>query len=326
MTPRVSAIIIFLNEERYLDEAIESVFAQTFTDWELLLIDDGSTDRSGEIAQSWEARHPEQVRYLQHPDGANRGMSASRNLGIGAAKGEFISFLDGDDTWLPDKLAIQVAHLDAMPEAAMTYGPLIEWHSWIDPDPDESKDLLYGVDRSGVHPYANTLVTNPDLLVLFLRNETYIPSSIMVRVAVVQALGGFEDEFRDSYEDAVFHVKLCANYPVYVHQEALYRYRIHPESNERQVEKEGLKREKLARFLNWVKSYIASEPNVDLEVHRALEHAFWPLRHPRLNAVVQFFRTLRWRITLAALVMGRKALPQGLRDMLWQRFAARGKS
>src|ERR671930_538107 len=97
--PLVSVVVIFLNAERFLQEAIESVFAQTYPAWELLLVDDGSSDESTAIAQCYAAHHAGQVRYLEHPRHANRGMSASRNLGIRHAHGAYIAFLDADDIW-----------------------------------------------------------------------------------------------------------------------------------------------------------------------------------------------------------------------------------
>src|SRR5262245_21147944 len=99
----VSVIISFLNAERFIQEAIESVFAQGYEHWELLLVDDGSTDESTAIARRYTAQHPERVRYLEHAGHQNRGLSASRNLGIRHAQGEYIAFLDADDVWLPHR-------------------------------------------------------------------------------------------------------------------------------------------------------------------------------------------------------------------------------
>src|SRR4051812_22103421 len=107
-SPAVSAIIIFLNAERFLSEAVESVIAQTHKDWELLLVDDGSADGSTTLAQGFAARHPDRVRYLEHPAHQNRGMSASRNLGLANSTGDHVAFLDADDVWLPHKLAEQL--------------------------------------------------------------------------------------------------------------------------------------------------------------------------------------------------------------------------
>src|SRR5262245_24155101 len=92
----VSVIIIFMNAQAFISDAIDSVFAQTYTNWELLLVDDGSTDASTQIALSFANGNPGRVRYLEHSGHRNRGMSASRNLGIQHAGGEYIGFLDAD--------------------------------------------------------------------------------------------------------------------------------------------------------------------------------------------------------------------------------------
>ena len=120
--PLVSVIIIFLNEQRFLSEAIESVLEQTCSNWELLLVDDGSTDASTGIARRYSECDAQRVRYLEHPSHTNRGMSASRNLGIQEARGEYVALLDADDVWLQDKLARQLEIMEQRPEAAMVYG------------------------------------------------------------------------------------------------------------------------------------------------------------------------------------------------------------
>jgi glycosyltransferase involved in cell wall biosynthesis len=102
--PVVSIVVIFLNAEQFIREAIESAFAQTYKCWELLLVDDGSADGSKAIAHQYAALYPERVLYLEHHDHQNRGMSASRNLGVSHARGKYIAFLDADDVWLPHKL------------------------------------------------------------------------------------------------------------------------------------------------------------------------------------------------------------------------------
>ena len=103
--PAVTCVLIFLDGAHFIDEAIRSVVAQgDDVDWELILVDDGSTDESTAIARRWAAADP-RIRYLEHDGHANRGMSASRNAGVAAARGELIGFLDCDDVWLPSALA-----------------------------------------------------------------------------------------------------------------------------------------------------------------------------------------------------------------------------
>ena len=115
--PFVSVISIFFNAEDYFGEAIESVLAQDYDRFELLLCDDGSADRSTAIAEDFARRYPERVRVLHHPGRANRGMSATRNLGVGSARGDLIAFIDADDRWRASKLREQADILSRLPEA-----------------------------------------------------------------------------------------------------------------------------------------------------------------------------------------------------------------
>ncbi|HSR35490.1 MAG TPA: glycosyltransferase family A protein, partial [Anaerolineae bacterium] len=112
--PRVSAIIPVHNGETYLAEAIESVLAQTYRPLEVLVVDDGSTDRTRDVALSY----PEVIYVLQ----ANAGTGAARNHGVRRSTGELLSFLDADDIWKPEKTALQVAALTAEPALAIVGG------------------------------------------------------------------------------------------------------------------------------------------------------------------------------------------------------------
>lgn len=114
----VSAIIVTYNRAAFLKEAIDSVLAQTYFqknpgDWELLVIDDGSTDGTRELVESY-CQRSENIKYhyTEH-----RGVSLARNLGLNLAQGEFIAFLDSDDLWLKEKIQVQLSYLKAFPEA-----------------------------------------------------------------------------------------------------------------------------------------------------------------------------------------------------------------
>ncbi len=104
--PVVSVIIPTFNRREYVQEAIDSVLAQTYTDYEIIVIDDGSTDGTGEALRE---RYGNRVIYEWQE---NQGESVARNRGIALAQGEYIAFLDSDDLWLPEKLAKQVAYLE----------------------------------------------------------------------------------------------------------------------------------------------------------------------------------------------------------------------
>jgi glycosyltransferase involved in cell wall biosynthesis len=230
-SPTVSVVTIFLDAARFLEEAVISVLVQTYAHWELLLVDDGSTDGSSEIAHAFAARHPDRIRYLEHPGHANRGMSASRNLGIRHARGEYIALLDADDVWESEKLAQQVALLEAHPEVGLVYGAPLYWYGWTG-DPADARR-----DRSPELPVpAGTVVHPPELT---LRSyplgpgSAPCPSDLLFRRSVAERVGGFEERSHGIYalyEDQAFLAKVCLTAPVLVTDDVVARDRQHPGS------------------------------------------------------------------------------------------------
>ena len=107
-TPLVSVITPFLNGGDWLRQAVESVLAQTYTNWQLILIDDGSTAEATGIAKEYSKLHHDKIIYTEHPGHINLGCSSSRNQGMKFATGELVALLDSDDVWLPSKLQNQV--------------------------------------------------------------------------------------------------------------------------------------------------------------------------------------------------------------------------
>jgi glycosyltransferase involved in cell wall biosynthesis len=128
--PAVTVVIAFYNEERFLASAIDTVRQQTVTDWELLLVDDGSTDGSAVIADAAAAADFFRVRVLRHPGGGNAGLPASRNLAIAAARAPYLCFLDADDQWAAGKLARQQAMMAHSSRPVMACSA--SWHQDID--------------------------------------------------------------------------------------------------------------------------------------------------------------------------------------------------
>ena len=273
--PVVSVVIIVFNGERFLAEAIRSVFAQSCAAWELLLVDDGSSDGSTSIARHYADEYPERVRYLEHPGHANQGMSASRNLGIRSARGTYIGFLDADDVWFAHTLQEQVAILEAHPDAAMVYGPIQWWYSWTEKPEDRALDY---VEKLGVP--AETLIQPPRLLPRFLRNKAAVPSGMLVHREVIDQLGGFDDRFRGEYEDQVFCTKICLNAPVFASGRCWYRYRQHPGSCVSTGQRNGATNAARLRFLDWLAAYLEEQKVQERSVRRALELEFWRFRHP----------------------------------------------
>ena len=288
--PAVSCIVIFLNEERFLAEAIASVLAQDHESWELLLVDDGSTDGSAAIARAFVERHPDRVRYLQHAGGANLGMSAARNLGLAHARGRYVGFLDADDVWLPEKLTDQVAILDGRPDVGMVYGRTLLWHSW---QPGCGRRSLDHFCDLGVTP--DTVVEPPRLLVQLIENRFQTPTTCnaLIRRSVIDAVGGFEPEFRGMFEDQVFFMKVCVDQRVYVASRCWAKYRQRDDSRSAHAGAAGQVVEARARLLAWLKAYLEQRGVGAAPVWQALRREQFALRSPRLHRQLERLRRVR---------------------------------
>jgi glycosyltransferase involved in cell wall biosynthesis/peptidoglycan/xylan/chitin deacetylase (PgdA/CDA1 family) len=268
--PSVSVVIPFFNAAKFMREAIDSVIAQTHRDWELMLVDDGSTDGGTEIAQSYAAAWPGRIVYLAHEQRKNRGACASRNLGIRHCRGKYIAFLDADDAWLPHKLARQVSIMQAHPRAGMVCGASRYWHCWTGDSADRDRDY---VQQLGIP--ADTLYDPPALLTLlypFGEGTTPPPTDFMVRRDVLESVGGFEEEFLGVYqlhEDQALLLKLYWNASIYISAEEWDKYRIHPASCDSRALGDGRYWASRAFLLRWLEAY--------LRKHRIADPRIWQL-------------------------------------------------
>jgi glycosyltransferase involved in cell wall biosynthesis len=282
--PRVSIICIFLDMKDFLAEAVESVLAQDFTDFELLLVDDGSSDGSSEIARDFASRFPDKVRYLEHQEHATCGMSASRNLGIRQSAAPYIAFIDADDRWRPHKLSQQVALLDREPAAAMVCGRVNYWESWRG-----------GKDRLVFTGHLRDALSRPPDALLRLYPlgvvDAPCPSDIMVRRAVVDAVGGFEESFTGFYEDMAFFVKIFAEFPVWFSTAVWLDYRRHDASASSGIAAGDYRRIRRSLF-DLLENYLAERSVTEkAKVLRAIAGARWELDHPLLGRVRRAVRS-----------------------------------
>jgi glycosyltransferase involved in cell wall biosynthesis len=325
MTPLVSVVTIFLDAEQFLEEAIESVLKQTYGNWELFLVDDGSKDRSTLIARRYAEKFPAKIRYVEHDGHENRGMSASRNLGIQHGGGEFVAFLDADDVWLQRKLERQVAAICTQPQAAMIYGPTFTWYSWTGERRDRDRDCLQDL---GVE--MNKLLEPPSLVAGILRNEARSPRtcSVLLRREAIKAVGGFETRFRGLYEDQVFFTKLCLHFPVYAIPQCYDKYRQHTSGSCNAAVKAG--KYKIARlsYLNWLSDYVKystvreHHSRAIFEVMMALEEQRWPLRHPCFHWVKEKLHAARCALRMRLGIIAQSLLPVSAHE--WIRTRLRG--
>jgi len=179
VVPRVSVVIPTYNYARYVPEAIDSVLAQSFEGLEVIVVDDGSTDRTAEILRAFGG----QLRDIRQE---HRGLSAARNTGIRAARGQYVAFLDSDDLWLPEKVSLQVARLDAEPEVGLVYGEALFFD-------DSTPATLTPHSHFGPHPSGRILS--------WLVRQNVIPSPTpMVRRELFERVGLF-DETLSACED-----------------------------------------------------------------------------------------------------------------------------
>jgi glycosyltransferase involved in cell wall biosynthesis len=297
--PLVSCVIIFLNGEKFIEEAIQSVFAQTYSHWELFLVDDGSTDQSTDIAHRYAEQFPLKVRYLEHENHQNRGMSASRNLGIRHSQGAYIALLDADDIWLPDKLQHQVSVLSAQPQAAMACSLTQTWFSWTGNPEDAQRDSFF---KLGVKP--NQLIQPPGALLPILLEQADSPGTcgVLIHRSLIDQIGGFEESFRGMYEDQVFFTKVFLNASVYVEDICLDRYRQHANSacasahTTGEYVSGGRPHPSREIFLNWLESYLIAQDIQDPNLWGTLKIALSPYRQPRRYALRVKLNALKLQI------------------------------
>jgi len=296
--PRVSAVIIFLDAEAYLEEAIRSVLGQSYADWELILVDDGSRDGSSRIARDHAARSPERIRYARHDDGSNRGMSASRNLGVRFARGDYVAFLDSDDVWLPTKLEEQVTILEAEPRAGALFGATEYWHSWTGAAEDQERDKIIRVGEPGEAVFGRVLEPPELLLRLYPLGRGCSPSmsGFVARREVFAHVGGFEEAFRDFYEDQAFLAKLYLEVPVILSPLCWDRYRQHPASCVAREMAAGSYHRVRKRFLLWFGTYLAKSCHATPEVRAAWLRASRTYRHPIPFALPRFLHAVGRRL------------------------------
>ncbi len=206
LNPVVSVVIPNYNHAKYISDAIASVLNQTFRDFEIIVVDDGSTDDSREVV----ARFGDGVRYIWQ---ANSGLSAARNTGIAQARGEFIGVLDADDLYEPDFMSVLVPILQADPEAEAVYCG----YRFV----DGSNQPL---------PQVEARFISPDHLFQALADGNFlVPESILVRKQCYDKVGLFDVNFR-ACEDVDMWLRITKQYKVLGVTNILTRHRILPNS------------------------------------------------------------------------------------------------
>jgi glycosyltransferase involved in cell wall biosynthesis len=276
--PRVSVIIPAYNAARTVDQTLDSVLSQTFQDFEIVVVDDGSTDDTPAVL----ARRRARLRVLRK---VNEGRpAAARNLGVRASCGEYVAFVDADDTWHPDKLARQVAMLDRDPTIGLVYtadatinarGDIVS----VNPCPPGARGRIYDVLR--VH-------------------NVMVGSSVVVRRDAFDQVGGF-DQSLTSIENWDLWIRISSRWAIECIDEPLTFYRMHEGNRSGSVQ---LRRQNIFRVLE--KHHEAAERSP--EGRRIRRDAYF---HAYFNVLGRGYfsrremRLARWALLRAALLKPR---------------------
>jgi len=194
--PDVSVVIPTYNRQRLVQDTIDSVLRQTFTDLELIVVDDGSTDDTGRILGE---RYASRIHYVYQE---NQGESVARNHGIDLAMGRYIAFVDSDDLWHPDKLKRQIEVLEALPEVGM----ISTQAHWINYEGMHLKQLPHGHDRKSETIFWSDLVLDNVV--------AGGGSSAVVRRTCFDHVGGFDRRIRFGEEWDLW-LRLARHYLIY---------------------------------------------------------------------------------------------------------------
>jgi glycosyltransferase involved in cell wall biosynthesis len=202
--PKVSVIIPAYQYGHFLGEAVDSVLAQTYKDYELIVVDDGSTDQTREVA----AAYGDRTRYIYQD---NRGLSAARNTGVAASKGEYVGFLDADDVWLPNKLEVEVQFLDTHTSVGLVYSNYTYFGSRGDPRRRgfDGDPLVSVYAPKGQFP--NNFVSS---------------SAVMVRKRCFEKVGLFDEALRTA-GDLDMWLRMATCFEIGYINTPLSKYRLH---------------------------------------------------------------------------------------------------
>jgi glycosyltransferase involved in cell wall biosynthesis len=241
---KASVIVPTYNRADVLPSAIDSILAQTTKDFEIIIVDDGSTDNTREVLEPYLARP--NIRYIYQE---NQKQAAARNNGILHSKSEYVGFLDSDDFWYPEKLELQIKTLEEHPEVGMVF----------------SNQMMFNDDsEEGWVRYPPGVLKSGDIFKDLLKRKFYCSlQTVLVRRSVFDDVGLTDESLKNSLEDWDLTLRIAKKYKVIGIEKPLVRRRIHEETsvkylefrinNHRTILEKHLKEPSLApSFVNWI--------------------------------------------------------------------------
>lgn len=279
----VSIILIFHNANiRALEAGIKSVLGQTHTNWELLLIDDGSSNKSSNLARNYALLYPKYLSYIEHERHQILGISASYNLGINQAKGTYISFLDANNLWLPDKLQYQLNTLENHPEAGAVFNsPMFSSHQITKTFLNQKYELTQP------NLCLNSIIKPPQLLPWLLLNpeiKSFALDNILLRREIFNFIGLFEPRLLRGFTLEAFLVKICLNIPIIIQDQSLirelkdfnYSQVFYPETKEYYSLQVNSAHK---TYLSWLQDYLLRHQVNNYQIWQAINHQLLPYRY-----------------------------------------------
>lgn len=210
-SPKISVVIPTFNQANYLAEALESVFHQTYRDFEVIVVDDGSTDGT----QALLSRYNSKIRCFIQPNG---GRAGARNTGLKEAKGDYIAFLDSDDIWKEDRLERSLQALEKVPAAGLIHGEVeaIDFEGSLLREKTDKIKKVYQIQRKKPTDYH-----------LVLERYAIFSSTVLFRKSCLETVGLYDSRF-GLYEDYDWYLRFALNYPIHLMEgPPVAQYRIH---------------------------------------------------------------------------------------------------
>ena len=281
---RVSILIPLFNRAKYIEETLRSALAQDYGDFEIIVVDDGSTDGGDKLVEAF--FDTGRLRLVRHPGNANLGQSVSLNLALSLATGEYVAILDSDDVFLPGKLQHQVSYLQAHPEVGLVYGKGLG----IDANGKEIYKILSDRHRETNDP-------NQILLDCYF----HLPVGSLVRKSVYDKVGGFDTSLRAG-QDHDMLIRMAEVTAFAFQPELVYAYRRHGES----ISTNGLER-RWRNALVILKKAVARYPYRRSTLRKRRAVINFRLAQALFSAHKSFFEAA-WRLAYSAILDPGRAL------------------
>jgi hypothetical protein len=283
-SPLVTVVIPCYNQAHFLGEAIESVLSQTYPHFEVIVVDDGSTDETSEVASRYE-----EVRLIRQE---NRGLAAARNTGLAAAEGEYLVFLDSDDRLLPGALEAGLRSFETDPECALVAG-----HSkMIKAD----GSFLLGLKHEPPDP--------DPYIALLTKCHIAPPASAMYRRLVFETVGGFATGV-DASADYEMYLRIARHFPLRRYDEAVAEYRMHGEN---MIRNPGLMLSSAITVLRLQRPYIKGDRRREVACRAGLRYERTHWGDPLVRQVRGQIGAREWKEALRGAYLLARYYPRGL--------------